>query len=143
MPENNNRGKGFDDDICPPRVREEDYLYCNIDPINFDRAKFIDGRVIIKIDKSFKYIMTMPRAVVFNDGVKKSVVVDIAIETTKKVGVFSNFEQELIAYARLTAQTMSSEQLAEFNQLIRKKLEELLHTYYYFVKVKSIDVGEI
>lgn len=126
----------------PPRVNEEEYLYKNIDFTNFDRAKFIEGRVTILLDTSNKYIMPVPRPVLFNDGVGKQVVVDIAIESVKKVKVFSNFDDELSAYLMSEGKKYSSAEVEKFNEMLKVKLKELLRTYYYFVEIKSIDVGE-
>ena len=124
------------------RVNAEEYLYKNIDFTNFDRAKFIEGRVTILLDTSNKYIMPVPRPVLFNDGVGKQVVVDIAIESVKKVKVFTNFDDELSAYIMSEGKKYSSAEIEKFNEALKVKLKELLRTYYYFVKIISIDVGE-
>ena len=126
----------------PSRVNEVEYLYKNIDFTNFDRAKFIEGRVTILLDTSNKYIMPVPRPVIFSDGVAKQVVVDIAIESVKKVKVFSNFDDELSAYLMSEGKKYSSAEIEKFNEMLKVKLKELLRTYYYFVEIKSIDVGE-
>jgi len=127
----------------PSRVNEEEYLYRNIYFGTFERSKFIEGRTTIIIDGSDRYIMPMPRTVCFKDGVSKLVVIDICIESDKKVKVFQNFENELLEYMRNEAKQLSSMQTDQFNDLIKKKLAELLHTYYYFVKIKEVNVGEI
>ena len=69
-------------------------------------------------------------------------VVDIAIESVKKVKVFSNFDDELSAYLMSEGKKYSSAEIEKFNEMLKVKLKELLRTYYYFVEIKSIDVGE-
>lgn len=135
--------KGKDGIIRPSGVNEEDFLYSKIDLAKFNRKDFMEGRVTIGLYMSDKYIMPIPKLVIFNDNVVKIVVIDIAIESSQKYKVFSTFENELQEYIKNISNEMSSEQILEFNALVRKKLEELLHTYYYFVKIKSIDIGEI
>lgn len=137
------KGKNISDVSRPSRVKEEDYLCSKINPDNFDRQKFIEGRVTIVLDKSDKYIMPIPIPVVFNDGVVKSVVIDIAIESPKKIALFQTFEEELKEYIKSVSKGLSSAQILEFNELVKGKLNELLRTYYYFVKIKSVYVEEI
>lgn len=118
------------------------YLFRNINIENFDYKAFLKRRIAIEIEGSDKYILPAPYKVVLKDGVSKIIVIDIEVEQQDKtLTVFSTFEGELNEYIQTNTKKINSVQLTQFSEQLRVKLHELLHTYYYFVKIKSVDIG--
>ena len=118
------------------------FLFRNINLENFDYKEFLKGRIEVEIEGSDKYILPAPYKVVLKDGVRKIIVIDIEVEQQDKtLTVFSTFEGELNEYIQTNTKKISLEQLTQFSEHLRVKLNELLHTYYYFVIIKSIDIG--
>lgn len=129
--------------IEEPRVNEEEFLVNSIKEDCFNRKEFLEGRVKVYMGKSERYIMPVPIPATFRDGITKSIVIDVEIQSDNKVEVFLEFRKELSEYIINTAKSISYEQIHDFKAGVEKKLYELLRTYYYFVKIKSVSIGEI
>lgn len=121
------------------------YEVCLIGDIDkkVTRKEFMSKRVSLWLGESSNYILPVPLPKLFADGVSMAIAVDIKINSTKKVKVFTNFTKELNKFIIDNGNDIESTECHVFLESVEQKVYELMHTYYYFVELVYVKVAAV